>query len=117
MATYGTIFFGVLWKIGHDDEVDVEQLEEDIPNLKSAYHTREGWVAWLGVPAVQITDSSQDFDEMGLLRLMGTTERGGLTGSLDDSNRDKVRKMIQEVPMDLRNKFSAPGFFIAWGND
>ena len=128
MTVIAEVFYGVFWRIEKDDEeaataalTDALQADDgtDLYDLLDmfvtkfsdthlAFHPTHKTV-YMGLPLSSTNDGENEFNEMALVRLMDFDR-----GVLKDGVRKQMRELIEEVPVDLRDKFSAPGFHTVW---
>lgn len=121
-------FYGVYWRIEKDDEesataalTDALQADDgtDLYDLMDKFcesysdthvmFSDDHKTVVMGLLLTATNEGDNEFDEMSLLRIIDTDK-----GVLRDSVRQQMRKLIEAVPVDLREKFSAPGFYVVW---
>lgn len=121
-------FYGVYWRIEKDQEDDAaaaltDALEADdgtdLYDLMDKFVStfRDSHVMFsddhktivMGLLLTATNEGDNDFDEMSILRIIDNDK-----GVLRDSVRQQMRQLIETVPVDLRAKFSAPGFHVVW---
>jgi len=122
------VFYGVYWRIEKDAEEDAAKAlidalqaddDTDLYDLCDKFESkfRDSHVVfsndhktlYLGLNISATNEGENDFDEMALLRIMDLDR-----AVLRDSVRQQMRQLIETVPVDLRSKFTAPGFYVAW---
>lgn len=122
------VIYGVYWRIEKDDEDSAAQAltdalqaddDTDLYDLTDIFVTKyrdshavfsdDHKTLYLGLNISATNEGDNDFDEMALLRIMDLDK-----AVLRDSVRQSMRSLIETVPVDLRDKFSAPGFYVVW---
>jgi hypothetical protein len=122
MSVYGELFFGCKWHIPNDKLSEFGDPEElcdkmlDIPNMHLTTHSSEGWTFWFGLPVTTLMDHEAKFNEMAIMQMMEKDKQGNLRGALDPKLREEVKLMMEALDMEDRDRFSTPGFWIAWGS-
>lgn len=126
----GELFYGSVWRVGPDELEDAENelrnaLEaddgtdiNDLADILSEKHDAHVEIQadgtrtfWFGHPIEVMNDGDTDFNEMALLRVMDLKQ-----GTLREDIKKDVKAAIENVPYALREKFSSPGFKVAWGD-
>lgn len=121
------LFYGTFWRIDKDDYDDAESFlrdalegddEADFHDLadtltekysgKVTYHDDHRTI-WFGITITSLNESENKFDEMALLRVMDLDK-----GVLRQDEKDRMRKIMDEIPYKLREKLSNPKFGVAW---
>jgi hypothetical protein len=128
MTTIAEVFYGVLWRIEKDDEEaatqalsDALQADDDtdlndlmdmfeskFDDTHVVYHDSHKTI-YIGLPLSSTNETENEFNEMALIRIMDLDK-----GVLKDGIRKQVRDLLENVPVDLRDKFTAPGFYTVW---
>jgi hypothetical protein len=126
-TNYAEIFFGSLWRIDEDHRAEAEQIlrdalttDEDFDdmldtlaekyNAKVSYDGEERTIVF-GRQITTISHSDNSFDEMSLLRVMDLDK-----GVLLEEVRNEVKQQLEEVPYNLREHLSSPGFCTVWAS-
>lgn len=107
----------VLWKALQDTGKvkEDDDLSDHIDVLVEDYgahvtYVDKTYTIFFGHIIDDISTSENKFDEMALLRIMDLK-----TGNLRDDVKKSVKELIEKIPYSLRESFSSPQFFIAWG--
>lgn len=131
-VSYGDIFYGVFWRIESnaveeaekilrdalqaDDDKDLNDMLDDLSETHGAHvviHT-DGDVkvrtVYFGHTISSVSESENKFDEMALLRSLDLEK-----GVLREDIKDSVKKKLEEIPYNLREHLTGPGFNMAWG--
>lgn len=131
----GRLFYGVFWRIPLEpvkvpDEAqellykalqDLEGVEAEhdladyIDVMAEHYdaqvtYMQQTYTLYIGHTITDISTSENKFEEMALLQVMDLDR-----GVLREDVKADVKAMIEAIPYSLREKFSRPGFYIAWG--
>jgi hypothetical protein len=131
----GRLFYGSYWRIPltgpenwdatvllynalakeTDEELDADSsladLVDQFTNLGAQVSLCDNiFTVYFGVVVTDLSTEENTFDEMALLRLMDLDK-----GTLEEDVKEHVKNLLQAIPYDLREKFSRPGFHIAWG--
>lgn len=97
-------------KVQEDDEladhIDVlcEDYNADVTIMDNVF------TVFFGAVICDISTAENKFNEMALLSVMDLKQ-----GVLRDDIKKNVKDMIEKIPYGLREQFSRPSFFIAWG--
>ncbi len=132
--TLGRVFYGSYWRIasGGVAQWDAAQLlykalqdtgkvqEDDeladhIDVLVTEYNAQVTYVnkeytVYFGHNVLDLSSATNDFSEMALLSVMDLSN-----GVLREDVKEDVKRIIEQIPMGLREKLSRPGFHVAWG--
>lgn len=133
--TVGRLAYGTYWRIPNTgvDQYDAAQLlwkalqdtgkvQEDDEladhigvlceqhGAQVVFMDGEYTVFW-GTVVDDISTAENKFNEMALLSVMDLKQ-----GVLRDDVKKSVKSQIEDIPYNLREKFSRPSFFIAWGS-
>jgi len=128
MLTIAEVFYGVYWRIEQDKEEDAEQaltdalqaddgtdlndlMDQFVSKFKDTHlaFSEDHKTIYMGLPLTATNSGENEFDEMSILKVMDLDR-----GVLKDDVRKQMRDLIETVPVDLRGKFSAPGFYTVW---
>lgn len=121
-------FYGVYWRIEKDaeedaavaltnalqadDGTDLYDLVDKFCESYSDSHVMfsdDHKTLVMGLLLTATNEGDNEFDEMAILRIIDPDK-----AVLRDSVRQQMRNLIETVPVDLRAKFSAPGFYVVW---
>lgn len=121
-------FYGVYWRIEKDDEEDAaaaltdalqaddntdlyDLMDKFVTDFSDAHvmFSDDHKTVVMGLLLTATNEGDNDFDEMSILGIIDKDK-----GVLRDSVRQQMRNLIETVPVDLRTKFTAPGFYVVW---
>lgn len=128
MASSGEIFYGCFWRIENadqdedaitairntleaDDGAELYDMLDELESKHKAHVSFNGSTVtiYFGVPLTSVSESGNDFDEMAILRVMDLEH-----GSLRKDVRQRMTKVMDDIPYTLRTHLSPPKFGIAW---
>lgn len=128
MSSIANLFYGSYWRIEKDardeattllsdaleadDGAEFHDLLDDLSEKHEAHlamHQDGTVTVYFGHRLTTVMESSNDFEEMALLRVMDLDK-----GVLQDDVKEKVKGVLQGIPYAMRDKLSSPSFYVAW---
>lgn len=125
----GEIFYGCYWRIKPDaheqaatifrealeasDDAELYDMLDDLESKHKAHVHFDGdtITVYFGVPITPVNQTDNEFDEMAILRVMDLEH-----GSLRKDVRDKMTKVMDDIPYQLRGSLTRPKFGVAWSS-
>lgn len=97
-------------KVQEDDELgDHIDVLCEVYNAEVVYMDNT-YTIFFGHIIEDVSTGENKFNEMALLSIMDLKQ-----GTLREDVKKNVKNLIETIPYNLRDQFSRPGFFIAWG--